>query len=70
MVKSGTKLKLVKADTSTPLWEDQIGRIFTVGEYSEEDGNDCVWLINERGEYEQTIDQASVLEYFEVTDGC
>jgi hypothetical protein len=27
---------------------------------------DCVWLVNDRGEYEQTVDQSAIGRYFEV----
>jgi hypothetical protein len=47
-------------------WRDDQGRIFRIGYYSRQDGLDCVWLVNEAGEYEQTTDQKSIDEDFEV----
>jgi hypothetical protein len=42
------------------------GRIFRVGHYNRQDGLNCVWQINESGEYEQTTDQKSIGKQFEV----
>lgn len=42
------------------------GRVFRIGYYSRQDGLDCVWLVNEKGEYEQTTDQKSITEGFQV----
>jgi hypothetical protein len=30
------------------------------------DGLDCIWLVNEKGDYEQTIDHRFLKKYFEV----
>lgn len=43
-------------------WRDNQGRIFRIGYYHRKDGLDCVWLVNERGEYEQTTSQRSIRE--------
>jgi hypothetical protein len=42
------------------------GRHFRIGYYSKMDGLDCIWLVNEKGEYEQTIDHDFLKKYFEV----
>ena len=47
-------------------WGDQQGRILRIGYYSRQDGLNCVWLVNEKGEYEQTTDQKSISEDFEI----
>jgi hypothetical protein len=61
-----SRVRLVHADRSTPLWQRQIGRKFRVGYYSRQDGLDCIWLVNDAGEYEQTTDRAGLLRYFEI----
>lgn len=55
---------LVRADELTPGWKGQVGRQFRVGYYCRNDGLDTVWLVNEEGEYEQSIDHESLLRYF------
>jgi len=30
------------------------------------DGLNTVWLVNELGKYEQTVDQRSILRYFDI----
>jgi hypothetical protein len=47
-------------------WGADQGRVFRIGYYSRQDGLNCVWLVNETGEYEQTTDQKSIDEDFEV----
>ena len=61
-------VRLVRADGLTPAWKNQVGRSFRVGYYSRQDGTDCVWLVNDAGEYEQTVDQKSIHDYFEVVE--
>lgn len=57
---------LVRADGDTPAWKGQVGRRFRVGYYNRRDGLDCIWLVNDRGEYEQTTDHATLLRHFVV----
>jgi hypothetical protein len=65
-------VKLMKGgDSETPEWRDDIGRIFRIGYYSRQDGTDVVWLVNSKGEYEQTTNHDFLRKYFvlvEATD--
>ena len=61
-----SKVRLVKADRTTPRWRKEIGRHFRVGYYNRQDGLKCIWLVNERGEYEQTIDRDGLLRHFTI----
>src|SRR6516165_8570173 len=61
-----SRVRLVKADRQSPTWRKDVGRRFRVGYYSRKDGLDCIWLVNEDGEYEQTTDRESLLKYFEI----
>ena len=54
------------ADRKTPGWRKDIGRAFRVGYYSRQDGLDCIWLVNEKGDYEQATDREYLLRYFEI----
>lgn len=60
-----SKFKLVYSDENTRMWKNQIGRIFRIGYYSKQDGADCIWLVNEKGEYDQTTSREYLLKYFE-----
>lgn len=55
---------LMRADEATPTWKNQVGRQFRIGYYRKRDGLDAIWLVNDKGEYEQTIDPESLLRYF------
>jgi len=58
---------IVKVKTSpSKRWRENIGRRFRVGYYSWKDGLDCIWLVNEVGKYEQTIDHDFLQKYFEI----
>jgi hypothetical protein len=48
----------------TPDWQEDRGRIFRIGYYNARDGLDCIWLVNDAGKYEQTIDRTSLLKHF------
>ena len=60
--------RLVAGDQSTPTWKNEIGRVFRIGYYSKRDGTDCIWLVNEKGEYEQTTTREYLLKYFEALE--
>ena len=47
-------------------WNSHQYRNFRIGYYSRLDGLNCVWLVNEPGEYQQATDQASIREDFEL----
>lgn len=55
---------LVRAGVGTPAWKGKEGQQFRIGYYNRSDGLDCIWLVNERGEYEQTTDHESLLRHF------
>jgi hypothetical protein len=57
--------RLVRSDRKTPTWSRDIGKVFRIGYYSKQDGLDCIWLVNNLGEYEQTVDRDYLLKYFE-----
>ena len=59
-------VRLASADSRTPDWKKEIGRIFRVGYYSRNDGLDCIWLVNDEGKYEQTTDHTFLYRYFDV----
>jgi hypothetical protein len=61
-----TVVRLSRYDASTPAWRRNIGREFRVGYYSKQDGLDCIWLVNDEGEYEQTTDRQNLLMYFDI----
>jgi hypothetical protein len=42
------------------------GRVFRVGYYSRKDGLDCIWLVNDEGLYEQTVDHEFLYRYFDI----
>ena len=66
IIPPGSLVELIRADSQTPLWKSQIGRTFRVGYYSRRDGPDCVWLVNDAGEYEQTVDRQQFNRYFRI----
>jgi hypothetical protein len=61
-----SRVRLARFDTNTPSWRKDVGRQFRVGYYSRKDGLDCIWLVDENGEYEQTTNRAFLLKYFDV----
>jgi hypothetical protein len=60
-----TSVVRVKASPSRS-WKKEVGRRFRIGYYSWQDGLDCIWLVNEEGKYEQTIDHEFLLKNFEI----
>jgi hypothetical protein len=39
---------------------------FRVGYYSREDGLDCIWPVNNDGEYEETLDHDFLYKFFDI----
>ena len=60
-----SEFRLIRSDSKTPNWKNDVGRVFRIGYYSRQDGLDVIWMINERGEYEQATDREFLLHYFE-----
>ena len=58
--------RLVRYDRRTRPWREEIGRVFRIGYYSRMDGLDCIWLVNDEGEYEQTLDHECLYRFFDV----
>jgi hypothetical protein len=45
---------------------NEIGRLFRIGYYSRIDGLDYIWLIDENGDYAQTLDHAFLHSNFSI----
>ena len=59
-------VRLAACDRATSGWQTDVGRIFRIGYYGEQDGLDCIWLVNDQGEYEQTVDHKLLFEHFDI----
>jgi hypothetical protein len=47
-------------------WGNKLGTIFRIGYYSRRDGLDCIWLVNDSGEYQETVDHDYLFKYFDI----
>jgi hypothetical protein len=59
-------LSFVKVTSESASWHEEKGRSFRIGYYNRNDGLDCVWLVDDNGQYEQTADQAMIREHFTI----
>jgi hypothetical protein len=59
-------VKVVKVTSEEPDWIDYEGRVFRIGYYSRNDGLDCVWLVDDDGQYLETVDQKMIRTHFEI----
>ena len=50
-------MKIVKVTTNEPDWRDCLGMVFRVGYLRKSDGLNCVWLVDDSGNYVETVDQ-------------
>jgi hypothetical protein len=55
----------VKRKARSP-WAKEVGRVFRIGYYSKMDGLDCIWLVDEEGNYDQTIDHEGLNDFFDI----
>ena len=61
-------LSVVKIISDHPDWSDQKGLIFRIGYYRKNDGLDCVWLVDDAGDYGQTADQEDIRKHFTILE--
>jgi hypothetical protein len=47
-------------------WSTEVGRVFRIGYYSMNDGLDCIWLVDENGNYDQSIDHEYLHKFFTI----
>jgi hypothetical protein len=66
VIPPNSRVRLLRADRLTPAWQNEINRQFRIGYYNRKDGLDCIWLVNEHGDYEQSTDHRFLMKYFEV----
>ncbi len=59
-------VRLAASSRNTPGWKRDQGKIFRIGHYGKTDGLDCIWLVDDDGEYEQTTDHDALFKYFDV----
>jgi len=53
-------------DSHAKKWKGNGNRRFRVGYYSRKDGLDCIWLVNDDGEYQETVDHEFFYKFFEI----
>ena len=51
-------VKIAKVTNEEPDWIGYEGREFRIGYYSRQDGLDCVWLVDDDGQYAETVEAA------------
>lgn len=56
---------MAKADPHANV-SQSVGALFRVGYYSPQDGLDCIWLVDEDGEYCETVDRKYLEKYCEL----
>lgn len=59
-------VKIIRVTEDEPDWTGYEGRIFRIGYYRKSDGLDCVWLVDDDGDYCEAVDQEMIKTHFEV----
>ena len=59
-------VRVIRVTSDEPDWSGYEGRVFRIGYYRKNDGLDCVWLVNDKGVYQETMDQEMIRTHFEV----
>ena len=59
-------VEIAQADDKTPAWKHMIGTRYRVGYYSRQDGLDCIWLVDDQGNYVETTDRDFLIKYFKI----
>jgi hypothetical protein len=61
-------VQVIRVTKEEPAWSGYAERIFRIGYYSKQDGLDCVWLVDDQGEYIETVDQEMIKTHFKVLE--
>ncbi len=64
VVPPGSVVRLVRSDNTTPLWQGREGETFRIGYYTPNDGLDVIWLVSATGEYQETVDKKTLVDFF------
>jgi hypothetical protein len=59
-------VQVTKVTPEEPAWRNHLGRTFRIGYYRPSDGLDCVWLVDDKGSYSETVDQNMITTHFKV----
>jgi homotetrameric cytidine deaminase len=59
-------VQALRASAQEPEWKEYEGRIFRIGYYHPEDGLNCVWLVDDAGKYEKSVDQETIRTHFKI----
>jgi homotetrameric cytidine deaminase len=59
-------VQALRAAAHEPAWKEYEGRIFRIGYYHQEDGLNCVWLVDDGGKYEKSVDQETIRTHFKI----
>ena len=59
-------VQVARVTADEPDWKGYEGRVFRIGYYRKNDGLDCVWLVDDDGEYGEAVDQAMIKTHFTV----
>ena len=59
-------VRLAAYPRTSPGWKKRLGSIYRVGYYSGRDGLDCIWLVDESGDYCETVDHNYLFKYFDL----
>ena len=61
-------VRITRVTANEPAWLGYEGRIVRIGYYRKQDGVDCVWLVDDEGNYCETVDQEMIRTHFEVLE--
>lgn len=59
-------VRLAGCPSDKHAWRKHLGTIYRIGYYNRRDGLDCIWLVNELGEYQETVDHDYLSKYFDL----
>ena len=61
-----SEVKVIRVTEDQQDWTGHEGQLYRVGYYRKSDGLDCVWLVDDKGDYCKSVDQEMIKTHFEV----
>jgi hypothetical protein len=63
-----TVVRLASHPRGFTSWRHMLGQVFRIGYYGQNDGLDCIWLVNDEGKYQETMDHDYLFKYFDIIE--
>jgi len=59
-------VRLASTNYAKKRWPEKVGSVYRIGYYGRRDGLDCIWLVDDDGQYKETIDHEFLFRWYDI----